>query len=222
LIEAEDSALAEQLTILVVDDQVLFRQGLVGLLSSQPDFTVVGEAGSVREALEQAARLQPQLILLDYSLPDGTGEEATRAILASRPATKIVILTVHSEPELLLAAIRAGAKGYLLKNTRVERLLALLRGLLEGVPAIEPQMTGLIMEALSTSRPAPTQDALSRLSERELQVLDGVAAGSTNAEIGQRLFISENTVKNHVRRILAKLGLSSRREAGQYRRKNSK
>jgi two-component system, NarL family, response regulator DevR len=208
-------------TVLIVDDQILFRQGLVGLLNGQPDFKVVGEAGSVAEAIEQVSRLRPDLVLMDYGLPDGTGADATRDILAFEPATKIVILTVHEEDEVLLDAIRAGAKGYLLKNTRVERLLTFLRGLEEGAPAIEPQMTGRILEAFSKpQRPQPQAAALASLSDREREVLDAVAAGASNAEIARRLFISENTVKNHVRKILSKLGLSSRREVAGYGHSN--
>ena len=209
--------MSAQITVLVVDDQVLFRQGLVALLRSQSDFVVVGEAGSATEAVEQARRLQPALMLMDYGLPDGTGVDATRQILAEQPDAKIVILTVHDEPDLLFVSVRAGAKGYLLKNTRVEKLLAYLRGLQQDEPAIEPHMTARILEEFSRSRPVLARDhALKELSAREREVLDLMAAGASNTEIANRLVISEHTVKNHVRHILAKLELPNRREAAKY------
>jgi DNA-binding NarL/FixJ family response regulator len=205
------------LSILVVDDQVLFRQGLVGLLASRPEFTIAGEAGTVAEAVAQARTVSPDVILMDFSLPDGTGLDATRAILEFQPAIKIVFLTVDEADETLFAAVRAGAKGYLLKNTRVEKLLAYLRGLQRDEPAFEPRMTGRILEEFSRSRPTPSRgDALDQLSEREQQVLAAIVAGASNSEIAARLVISENTVKNHVRHILDKLGLASRREAARY------
>lgn len=206
-------------SVLLVDDQVLFRQGLAGLLRGQTDFSVVGEAGSVAEAVAEAKRLQPALVLMDFMLPDGTGADATRAIVAIAPDTKIVILTVHEQDEILFDAIRAGARGYLLKNTRVEQLLSYLRGLRDGVPAIEPRMTGRLLDAIAKPvSPSPSQAALAALSERELEVLEAIAAGASNAEIAERFYISENTVKVHIRKILAKLGLPNRRQAGEYYR----
>lgn len=203
---------------LLVDDHTLFREGLASLLAGQPDFSVIGEAGSVQEAILMARDLRPDLVLMDFTLPDGTGLEATRAILAERPETKIVFLTVHEEDERLFAAIRSGAKGYLLKNVPVAKLLSFLRGLEQGEVAITPKMTSWILDEFSRTQPArgPASDDLSALTARELDVLREISTAASNREIAQRLFIAENTVKNHVSNILAKLNLQNRREATRF------
>lgn len=208
--------------VLIVDDHILFREGLAGLLRSQPDIDVVGECGTITEALDQAVQLKPEVILMDFSLPDGTGPEATRAILAQRPETKIIFLTVHDSDEHMIAAIRAGAKGYLLKNLSVSKLLASLRALERGEAAISRTMMARVLEefALSTPPPNPETSPLIGLTSREIEVLQELADGITNQEIASRLFISENTVKNHIHNILEKLSLSNRREAIDFARKN--
>lgn len=202
------------INLLIVDDHVLFREGLSSLFKSQPDFHVLGEAGSVDEAVEMARQLRPDVILMDFSLPDGTGLEATQAILAEKPDTRIVFLTMHEEDERLFAAIRSGAKGYLLKNLPVAKLLASLRGMERGEAPLSRAMTSRILNAFSDSTISQPGDRtiMEQLTERELEVLREVAKGSTNREIAQRLFISENTVKNHIHSILKKLNLSNRRE----------
>jgi DNA-binding NarL/FixJ family response regulator len=204
--------------VLVVDDQSLFRQGLASLLNGQPDFTVVGEAASVEEAVAMARDLRPDLVLMDFSLPDGTGLDATLAILAHRPDTMVVFLTVHEGDEALFAGIRAGARGYLLKNVRVERLLAYLRGLERGEPALEPEMTRHILDAFAKSTPQATDGALSALTAREQEVFAELVTGASNGEIAARLVISPNTVRNHVATILSKLELRNRREVMAYAR----
>jgi DNA-binding NarL/FixJ family response regulator len=165
-----------------------------------------------------ARDLEPDLVLMDFTLPDGTGLDATRAILAERPGTFIVFLTVHEEDERLFAAIRSGAKGYLLKNVPVARLLSFLRGLEQGEVAITPKMTTRILDEFSRMEPTrrPVSDDLSALTARELDVLREISTGASNREIAQRLCISENTVKNHVSNILAKLNLQNRREAARF------
>jgi DNA-binding NarL/FixJ family response regulator len=205
--------------VLVVDDQALFRQGLASLLNCQPDFTVVGEAASVGEAVVMASDLEPDLVLMDLSLPDGTGLDATKAILANRPGTEIVFLTVHEEDEDLFAGVRAGAKGYLLKNVRVEKLLGYLRGLQIGEPAITPEMTRHILEEFSRTAPLGDGDDFPcQLTRREQDVFNELVSGASNGEIATRLVISENTVRNHVASILSKLGLRNRREVMAYAR----
>jgi DNA-binding NarL/FixJ family response regulator len=203
-----------------VDDHVLFREGLAGLINAQPDLKVVGEAGSVAESIAMARAVQPDLILMDFSLPDGTGLEATVAILAERPETEIVFLTFHEDDERLFAGIRAGARGYLLKNVSTAKLLAYVRGVKSGEAALTPQMTSRILDEFARlqtlSRP-PTE-VPSELTDRELDVLRELAVGASNREIAGRLFISENTVKNHVRSILSKLSLQNRREAARFAR----
>lgn len=204
--------------ILIVDDHVLFREGLASLFRAQPDFRVLGEAGNVREAIEKARELKPQLVLMDFSLPDGTGLDATSEILANQPGTQIVFLTMHEDDERLIDAIRSGAIGYLLKNLPVNKLLASLRGISRGEAPISRTMTRRILAEFSQpeNRGLRASTSLDMLTERELEVLGELAKGSTNREIARHLFISENTVKNHVHNILEKLGLKNRREAGRF------
>lgn len=208
--------------IMIVDDHILFREGLVGLLRTQPDMVVVGECGSVHEAISQCVSLKPDVVLMDFSLPDGTGLEATRAILADAPQTQIIFLTVHDNDERLIAAMRAGAKGYLLKNLSVSKLLASLRALQRGEAAISRTMMARILTEFAQTTPAPSSSPspLVGLTSREIEVLHELAAGITNQEIATRLYISENTVKNHIHNILEKLSLTNRREAIEFARKN--
>ena len=201
--------------ILLVDDHILFREGLVSLFKTRPGFNVVGEAGSVSQAIEKADQLKPDLILMDFTLPDGTGLEATRAILAKQPNCKIVFLTVHVAEEKLFAAVRLGAKGYMLKDVPISKLLASLDALDRGEPAMSRVMAGHIIEAFSRiENPQMMRaEALDKLTLREYEILKVLSDGATNQEIAHRLFISENTVKHHIHSILSKLELNDRREA---------
>jgi DNA-binding NarL/FixJ family response regulator len=202
--------------ILIIDDHVLFREGLISLVSHQPDMSVVGEGGSVREAIELSRTLQPNMILMDFSLPDGTGLDAAEVILKERPDVQIIFLTIHDDDERLFSAIRLGAKGFLMKNIPVVRLLAALRGVQHGEAALSREMTARLMNAYAQSNPplAPvTETPFNGLTPRELEVLRELATDASNHEIADRLFISENTVRNHVHNILEKLGISNRREA---------
>lgn len=203
--------------LLIVDDHIILREGLVSLLGPQPDFEVVGEAGSVQEAVLIAQKLEPDLVLMDYGLPDGTGTEATEAILSKKPDTKIVFLTIHDEDDELFAAIRSGAKGYLLKNVPVSKMLDALRGLACGEAPISREMTSRILEEFAKSENG-YQDgtALSQLTPRERDVLREISTGASNREIAERLFISVNTVKVHVHNLLEKLELRDRRELAEY------
>lgn len=203
--------------LLVVDDHILFREGLVCLISRQPDMQVLGEAGSVAEAVEYSRRSKPDIILMDFNLPDGNGLDATRIILAEHPQVKIIFLTIYDKDERLFAAIRLGARGYLLKNIPVAQLLAALHAVEKGEPALSPDMAVRLMGELarspSTEPTASAVEPLSLLTARELEVLRELATGATNRVIADRLVISENTVRNHVHNLLEKLGLTSRREA---------
>ncbi len=208
----------DTMNILIVDDHILFREGLVSLISRQPDLNIVGEAGTVADAIALARLRNPDLILMDFTLPDGTGVDAMRKILAENPDAKIVFLTIHEDDERLFSAIRAGAKGYLLKNIPVAKLVASIRGLEEGEAPISRQMISRILNQFSQepSR-APERDSrLSQLTGREVEILRELATNATNQEIANRMFISESTVKNHVHNILEKLELSNRREAIEY------
>jgi DNA-binding NarL/FixJ family response regulator len=200
--------------ILVVDDHILFREGLISLVSRQPDMSVIGEGGSVREAIEQARKLRPDLILMDFSMPDGTGLDAARIILAEQPSAKIVFLTIHDDDERLFAAVRLGVKGYLMKNIPVATLLTALRGVEHGEAALSREMTArLMVEFARLQQPSQAADTpYAGLTSRELQVLRELATDASNREIADRLFISENTVRNHMHNILEKMGVSSRRD----------
>jgi two-component system nitrate/nitrite response regulator NarL len=201
--------------VLIVDDHIILRDGIVSLFRSQPDFEVVGEAGSIAGALAATAQHKPDLILMDYGLPDGTGLEATRAILADYPGIHIVFLTVHEEDDELFAAIRSGARGYLLKNIPAEVMLQKLRGLSQGEAPISGQMTARVLSELARTPPLAAEPGgqTKLLTPRELEVLREVARGATNKEIAKRLFISVHTVRNHMHNILEKMGVSNRSEA---------
>ena len=204
--------------IVLVDDHVLFREGLVSLLDAQPDVQVVGQAGSVLDAIELTRTVLPNLVLMDLTLPDGTGVEATRAIRAEAPGTKIVVLTVHEDEEPLFEAIRAGAIGYLFKNVRAVELIETLRGVMRGEAGILGSTARRILDEFARLSPSHPDEAAT-LTAREVEVLHELANGASNQEIAKRLVISENTVKNHVRNVLAKLHFHSRREAADYARR---
>ena len=200
--------------IMIVDDHVLFREGLHGLLNAETGFEVVAQAGSVREAIAMARQHRPEVVLMDFTLPDGSGADASEAILQELPDCKIVFLTVYEADDKLLAAIRSGAKGYLLKNVPISKLISSLRGLDEGEAALSRKMTARLMAELSHDRQVDeVKKNFSLLSQRELDVLQEVANGASNREIAEKLVISENTVKHHMHNIIAKLEVHNRREA---------
>ncbi|MFM8321598.1 MAG: response regulator [Chloroflexota bacterium] len=208
--------------VLIVDDHVLFRQGLVSLFQPQPNFQVVGEAGSVREAIEKNLQVQPELVLMDFCLPDGTGLDAAEQILAVRPRCQVVFLTVQEDDETLFNAIRKGASGFLLKNLPLSRLLASLEAVQHGEPALSPELVGRIFREFARTERASHRSAnpLGHLSQREAEILHELTTGATNQEIAQRLFLAENTVKHHVHNILDKLDLENRRQAAYFARQN--
>jgi two-component system NarL family response regulator len=203
------------INVLLVDDHALFREGLVSLLNRQSDFRVIGQAGTVQDAIKMARELKPDLVLMDFSLPDGTGLDATQAILSTHPDCDIVFLTVYEEDDRLFAAIRSGAKGYLLKNVPVAKLLEFLRGVEQGEAAITRAMASRVLDEFARLEPRPKHyyTGADDLTTRELEVLQELATGASNREIAESLSITENTVRNHVHNILTKLGLKNRREA---------
>ena len=207
--------------IVIVDDHILFREGLAAIIRSERDFEIVGQAGSVKEAIALVGKLKPDMVLMDFGLPDGTGADATRQILKEHPQCKIVFLTMSEHEEDLFDAIRSGAKGYLLKNMQPSKLAFTLRSVQKGESALSRSMTLRLMEELArTKAPLSTSDPTPTLTKRELEVLRELAVGLSNQEIAERLVIAENTVKYHVHSILDKLNLSDRRDAAIYAREH--
>ena len=206
----------EPTRVLVVDDQELFRRGLVMLLAAE-GIEVVGEAADGDEGTRMAAATAPDVVLLDIRMPKRTGLEACRAIKETVPSAKIIMLTVSDEEADLYEAVKSGAAGYLLKDSSIDEVAQAVRVVAEGQSLITPSMAAkLIDEFKQMSRPERESGPALRLTERELDVLRLVAQGHSNKEIAARLFISENTVKNHVRNMLEKLQLHSRMEAVMY------
>lgn len=212
----------KKMKIVIVDDHVLFREGLASIIRQEPDIHVVGLVGTVKEAIEVVISTQPDIVLMDYNLPDGTGVDATRAIVRSCPETKVVFMTMSEQDDNVIEAVRSGAVGYLLKNMSPMKLLASLRSVQQGESALSRTMTLMVMKELSRTSPSEkTSDpALGNLTKREIEVLAEVAAGNSNQEIAKKLVISENTVKYHVHSILSKLDLQDRKEAAQFARQH--
>lgn len=204
--------------LVIVDDHTLFREGLASIIQLEPDIEVSGLAGTVQEAVEVVRQLKPDMVLMDFTLPDGNGAEATRMVLNEHPDCKIIFLTMSDSDENLFAAIRSGAKGYLVKNMSPSKLVTTIRSVQQGESALSRSMTLRLMEELSrTKEPERLGDSsLAKLTRRESDVLRELASGLTNKEIANHLYISENTVKYHVHSILEKLNLSDRRAAAKF------
>ncbi len=206
--------MAEKTRILLCDDHEGVREGLRGLIARQDGMSVVGEAGTVAEVVEAAARTKPDVVIMDVRLPDGSGVEACRTIREARPETKVIMLTSYADDEALFASIIAGASGYLLKQTRGQAVVDAVITVASGRSLLDPDVTGKVLERVRQGR--GDDPALASLTEQERKVLAGLAEGHTNREISETLFLSEKTVKNYVSRILDKLGLSRRAEAAAY------
>ncbi len=207
----------EPIRVAVVDDQELFRRGLTMLLGVEDDIEVVGEAGDGVAGTELAISAAPDVILMDVRMPKRSGIEACVAIKEAAPAARIIMLTVSDEEADLYEAVKNGASGYLLKDSSIDEVAQAIRVVSDGQSLISPSMAvKLLDEFKQMSRSDRQQVPTPRLTERELEVLKLVAQGLNNREIAKRLFISENTVKNHVRNILEKLQLHSRMEAVMY------
>jgi DNA-binding NarL/FixJ family response regulator len=207
----------EPIRVAVVDDQELFRRGLTMLLGVEEDIEVVGEAGDGVAATELAATAVPDVVLMDVRMPKRSGIEACLSIKDVAPSAKIIMLTVSDEEADLYDAVKNGASGYLLKDSSIDEVAQAIRVVAEGQSLISPSMAvKLLDEFKQMTRSERQQVPTPRLTDRELEVLKLVAQGLNNREIAKRLFISENTVKNHVRNILEKLQLHSRMEAVMY------
>jgi DNA-binding NarL/FixJ family response regulator len=209
----------DPIRVLVVDDHALFRRGLQMVLEQEEDIEVVGEAGDGAEAVQRAADTVPDIVLMDVRMPKRGGIDACTAIKDAVPSAKIIMLTISDEEADLYDAIKAGASGYLLKEISIEEVAAAIRAVNEGQSLISPSMASkLLTEFASMIKRTDDRQQVPtpRLTEREMEVLKLVAKGLNNRDIAKQLFISENTVKNHIRNILEKLQLHSRMEAVVY------
>ena len=208
---------APSVRVLVVDDHALFRHGLLQVLGTEPDLEVVGEARDGIEAIEQAAALLPDVVLMDVKMPTLNGIEAARRIRAAQPSVRVLMLTESEDEEDLYAAVRAGATGYLLKEVGIDEIAGAIRAVAAGQALVSPGMTTkLLSEFNALSRRLEEEHDGRRLTDRELEVLRLIARGMSNKDIGADLVIAENTVRNHVRNILEKLQVRSRVEAAMY------
>ena len=203
-----------QLKILLVDDHEVVRTGLRTLLDSQEDVTVVGEAGTAEEGIRRVGYEKPDVVVLDVRLPDSSGIEACREIRSRFPDVKVLMLTSFADEEALMAAIFAGASGYVLKRIKGQDLVSDIRRVGAGESLLDPEMTQRLFERL---RSGPREDPLlSKLTDQERIIVGHIAAGLTNRQIAEEMFLAEKTVKNYVSNLLAKMGMSRRSEAAAY------
>jgi DNA-binding NarL/FixJ family response regulator len=202
--------------LLIVDDHEIVRQGLVALLDRREGFQVVAEAGTVAEAIEQAHRFEPDIVIMDVRLPDGSGIEACREIRSDLAATRVIMLTSYPDEEAVLSAIVAGAAGYLLKQIRARDLVAALEAVGRGESLLDPAVTEKVLERVRRIATGGQTDELASLTSQEQKILMLVAEGKTNKEIASDVFLSDKTVKNYVSSILSKLNLERRAQAAAF------
>jgi DNA-binding NarL/FixJ family response regulator len=203
--------------ILLADHHILFREGLIGLLSRDPEIEVVGTTGLARDAIQKTLALSPDILLLDLDLPDQNGIDVLKTVFVTNPEVNVVILTAAMTDELLMLAVENGAKGYLLKDVPINQLIESLKGVLRNETAFRRTTIRRIVDGMADKHNKDTHlSSLDQLTDREKDVLVQICEGASNAEIADSLKISENTVKAHVRKILSKLNLQNRREARQH------
>ncbi len=207
--------------LLICDDHDVVREGIRALLSHRDDITVVAEAATAADAIEAAARETPDVVIMDVRLPDGSGVEACRSIREILPATRVIMLTSYPDDEALYASIVAGASGYLLKQSRGRALVEAVQTVASGRALLDPDVTGRILDRVRRGR-AEEDPAVASLTDQERRVVEQLATGKTNREIGEALFLSEKTVKNYVSRILDKLGLRHRAQVAAFAARREK
>jgi two-component system, NarL family, response regulator DevR len=211
-----ETASGQPLRVLLVDDHEVVRSGIKALLQATEDIVVAGEAGSVREAIDEADRTRPDVVVMDVRLTDGSGIEATREILAKDEKTAVLMLTTFADDEALFASIMAGASGYVLKQVRGTELVRAIRTVGKGESLLDPAVTSSVLDRLRKGKHLLGDEKLSRLSPQEERILALVADGRTNKEIGDELQLAEKTIKNYVSSILSKLEVARRAEAAVY------
>ncbi len=207
--------MAGETRVMIVDDHEVVREGLRSLLRRRQELAVVGEADSVASAIEEARKTEPDVVIMDIRLPDGSGVEACREIRAERPDTKVLMLTSYADEEAVFASIMAGAIGYLLKQTSTRTLIEAIERAMRGESLLDPAVTQRVLERVRSGKQDEDEE-LALLSEQERKILDLIAEGKTNKEIAKEIFLSDKTVKNYVSSILSKLNLRRRSEAAAF------
>ena len=204
------------LRVVLVDDHEVVRNGIKALLEQTPDVSVVGEAGTVKDAIARVEWARPDVVIMDVRLPDGSGIEATREIRARLPKTQVLMLTTFADDEALFASIMAGAAGYVLKQIKGGDLVRAVQTVGRGQSLLDPAVTKGVLDRLRKGKHLLKDERLARLSAQEERILEMVAEGKTNREIGDKLHLAEKTVKNYVTSILSKLEVARRAEAAAY------
>ena len=204
------------LRVMLVDDHEVVRDGIRAMLASEEDVVVAGEAGGVQDAIDEAARTKPDVVVMDVRLADGSGIEATREIRASHPDTRVLMLTSFADDEALFASIMAGASGYVLKQVRSDDLVRAIRSVGAGESLLDPAVTNSVLDRLRRGKHLMKDERLARLSPQEERILTLIADGRTNKEVGEELRLAAKTVKNYVSSILSKLEVARRAEAAAY------
>ena len=204
------------LRVMLVDDHEVVRNGIRAMLDTEDDIYVTTEAGTVREAIDEADRAKPDVVVMDVRLTDGSGIEATREIRAKHPDIRVLMLTSFADDEALFASIMAGASGYVLKQVKGGELVRAIRAVGAGQSLLDPEVTNAVLERLRKGKHLLQDEKLSRLSPQEERILTAIADGKTNRQIGEELDLAEKTVKNYVSSILSKLEVARRAEAAAY------
>jgi DNA-binding NarL/FixJ family response regulator len=202
-----------EIRVLIADDHGIVREGLRAVLGAEPDIEVVGEAATGKEVVERAAKLRPDVILMDIQMPGINGIEATRRILEANPHVGVVVLTMFEDDDSVFSAMRAGARGYVLKGADPSEILKVLRAVGDGEAHFGPEIARRLMDFFSAPKPLPPAETFPELTSREVEILDLIAQGHSNAKIAARLFVSPKTVANHLSHIFTKLQVADRAHA---------